>query len=61
MDQGLQRAIEAAGSIRKLAALLAISQQAISKWQQIPAHRIIAVEAATGVPREALRPDLYRS
>jgi len=25
----------------------------------VPAHQIIPVERATGVPREQLRPDLY--
>ena len=61
IDQdGLKRAIAVAGSIGKLGRLLGISQQAISKWQQIPAGQIVAVERATGVPREVLRPDLYR-
>jgi len=60
MDQGLQRAIEKAGSARKLAVLLGISHQAILKWASVPPHQIVAVEAATGVPREELRPDLYR-
>jgi DNA-binding transcriptional regulator YdaS (Cro superfamily) len=59
-DKGLQRAIEAAGSARKLAKLLGIRQQSVWKWKQIPAHHILTIEAATGVPREELRPDLYR-
>jgi TorA maturation chaperone TorD len=38
---------------------LGISQPAVSNWQKIPAERVLAVEAITGVPRSALRPDLY--
>jgi DNA-binding transcriptional regulator YdaS (Cro superfamily) len=60
MDAGLKIAIERAGSQRKLARLLGITQQALAKWTSVPAHQIIAVERATGVPREQLRPDLYR-
>ena len=60
MDEGLKLAIERAGSVRKLARMLGISMQAVVKWKTVPAHRIIPVERATGVPREELRPDLYR-
>ena len=60
MDNGLRLAIGRAGSLRKLARLLGISMQAVAKWKTVPAHQIIPVERATGVPREELRPDLYR-
>jgi DNA-binding transcriptional regulator YdaS (Cro superfamily) len=60
MDEGLKLAIERAGSVRKLARMLGISMQAVVKWKMVPAHQIIPVERATGVPREKLRPDLYR-
>lgn len=59
-EPGLLRAIDAAGGISALARKLGISQAALSKWRRVPAHQIIAVEKATGVPREELRPDLYR-
>lgn len=59
-DEGLERAIDAAGGVRALGRLLGISQAAVSKWKRIPAERIIDIEAGTGVPREVLRPDLYR-
>ena len=59
-EPGLLRAIEAGGGISALARKLGISQAALSKWRRVPAHQIIAVEKATGVPREELRPDLYR-
>lgn len=59
---GLMAAIEVAGSLGKLAQKLGISKQAINKWNynRPPAERIVEIERATGVPREQLRPDLYR-
>ena len=59
MNQGLQQAIEIAGSQVKLAKLLGITHQAINKWRDVPVHHIIAIERATGVHRSLLRPDLY--
>jgi TorA maturation chaperone TorD len=56
---GLEDAIEAAGGIGALARALGISQPAVSNWQKIPAERVLAVEAITGVARTVLRPDLY--
>ena len=56
---GTERAKQAAGGAAALAAKLGISKQAVSMWQKIPAERVIAIEAATGIPREELRPDLY--
>lgn len=58
-DRGLQEAIRAAGGVTELARRIGISQPSVSKWQHIPAERIAAVEAATGVARMILRPDLY--
>ncbi len=58
-DPGLQRAIEAAGGVGALARALGIAQPSVSNWSRVPAERVIAVEAATGVPRGDLRPDLY--
>jgi DNA-binding transcriptional regulator YdaS (Cro superfamily) len=52
-------AIKAAGSASELARRLNISFQAIQQWKKIPAERVVAVEAATGIPRQQLRPDLY--
>lgn len=47
------------GMATKIAAALRITLPSISKWKKIPAERVVAVEAATGIPREELRPDLY--
>src|SRR5215471_11459004 len=56
----LKTTIEEAGSMRALGHLIGVSQQAISQWDRIPAKHIIEIERATGVPRNVLRPDLYR-
>jgi TorA maturation chaperone TorD len=58
-DQGLDQAIRAAGSVSELARRLGISQPSVSNWDRIPAERVLSVEAATGITRSVLRPDLY--
>lgn len=58
-DDGLDRAIDAAGGIAELARKIGISQPSVSNWTKVPAQRVIAVESATGVSRNDLRPDLY--
>jgi len=58
-DAGLEEAIRAAGGVGALAQKLGISQPSVSNWSRVPAERVVAVEAATGVTRGALRPDLY--
>jgi DNA-binding transcriptional regulator YdaS (Cro superfamily) len=60
-DEGLRLAIEAAGGVRALAQALGISAPALLEWKRVPASRILQVEAVTGVKREKLRPDLYRT
>jgi TorA maturation chaperone TorD len=59
-DSGLEEAIRVAGGITELARRIGISQPSVSNWDRVPAGRILSVEAATGVPRAILRPDLYR-
>ncbi len=58
-DLGLKEAIDAAGGVTELARRIGIAQPSVSNWDQVPAERVIAVEAATGVARMRLRPDLY--
>lgn len=59
MAKPINRAKQIAGGTTALASKLGISKQAVSMWGKIPAERVIAIEAATGIPREELRPDLY--
>lgn len=55
----LDRAKERVGGQAELAKLLGVTAQAISQWDEVPPLRVLAVEAATGVSRHELRPDLY--
>lgn len=58
-DPGLQEAIRAVGGVSELARRIGISQPSVSNWDRIPAERVLSVEAATGVARSILRPDLF--
>jgi TorA maturation chaperone TorD len=58
-DQGLEEAIRAAGGVGALARKIGIAQPSVSNWSHVPAERVVSVEAATGVSRAVLRPDLY--
>ncbi|MGN6572892.1 MAG: Cro/CI family transcriptional regulator [Pseudolabrys sp.] len=59
-DPGLAQAIRAIGGVGELARQIGISQPSVSNWARVPAERVLAVEALTGVSRNTLRPDLYR-
>lgn len=58
-DDGLKKAIASAGGVGALAKSLGIAQSSISRWKRVPARRVLAIEAITGVRRTVLRPDLY--
>jgi TorA maturation chaperone TorD len=58
-EEGLSEAIRAAGGVRALAEKIGISQPSVSNWTRVPAERVRAVEAVTGVSRTVLRPDLF--
>src|SRR6266853_1552420 len=58
-DLGVEGAIRVAGGVGALARKIGISQPSISNWSRVPAERVLAIEAATGVARATLRPDLY--
>jgi DNA-binding transcriptional regulator YdaS (Cro superfamily) len=48
------------GLLAQVAHGLGMTRAAIVKWRQVPAERVVEVERITGIPREQLRPDLYR-
>ena len=58
-ETGLREAIRAAGGVRALAQKIGISQPSVSNWTRVPADRVRAVEAITGIHRAVLRPDLF--
>ncbi|WP_299733890.1 Cro/CI family transcriptional regulator [uncultured Endozoicomonas sp.] len=57
----IEKAAKIAGSKRKLARLLGITAQAVSKWERIPSDRVIQIERLLErkINRQELRPDLY--
>jgi len=61
--QALLAARDAAGSNAALARICEVSGTAVWKWIQsskrLPAEQVLKVEAATGVSRHLLRPDIY--
>ncbi len=59
-QMALKRAVEVAGGPTALGRLLGISGEAIVQWGRVPPLRVLDVERVTGVPKELLRPDLYR-
>lgn len=58
-DKALVRAVEAAGGYAALARKLGKTRGGLWQWKRVPAERVLAVEAATGISRHDLRPDLY--
>src|SRR5205085_6700817 len=48
-----------AGGAAQLARKTGIAQPSVSNWTRIPAEGVVSVEAATGIARRHLRPDLY--
>jgi DNA-binding transcriptional regulator YdaS (Cro superfamily) len=57
---GLIAAIKAAGGIRPLARALGISHVSVLEWTSVPTRHLLEIEKVTGIPRETLRPELYR-
>ena len=59
----LQRAIDHFGSQEAFGAFIGRPQQRISDWvragRPIPAEYVLRLEAATGISRHDLRPDIY--
>jgi DNA-binding transcriptional regulator YdaS (Cro superfamily) len=57
----IKRAAELSGGMREMTRKLGVSCSAPYSWSQIPAGRVLAIEAATGgqLSRHTLRPDLY--
>ncbi|MCX8134377.1 MAG: molecular chaperone TorD family protein [Roseococcus sp.] len=57
----LDAAIAAAGGMEAFQAALGVARRTVFLWKQqgVPAERVPEIEAATGVPRHKLRPDLW--
>ncbi|MCW2407871.1 MULTISPECIES: transcriptional regulator [unclassified Sphingobium] len=61
--EALMKAIEMLGGQSAMARLCELKQPSVWKWtrssKRIPAEYVLRVEAATGVSRHDLRPDIY--
>lgn len=59
----LKRAVALLGSQAAMARLLGLKQPSVWNWidkgKPLPAQHVLKVEAATGIPKEDLRPDIY--
>lgn len=60
---GVELAVEAAGGMDAFQARLGVSRRTVFHWKQhgIPAERAPEIEAATGIARHILRPDLFNA
>jgi DNA-binding transcriptional regulator YdaS (Cro superfamily) len=61
MDKKVIDLIDQWGSRSKLAAALGIYRQAVHDWNAVPIKHLDAVERITGIPREELRPDIFKA
>ena len=61
MSTGMDLLRSQRGLMAKVATGLGLSRAAVATWDRVPAERVVAVEEITGIPRESLRPDLYRA
>ena len=59
-QEALEQAVKAAGGYTALGRKLGITGEAIMQWREVPSRRVLIVERMTSVPKELLRPDLYR-
>jgi hypothetical protein len=62
-NQGLKLAVEKAGGrVANLAKRLGLGAAAVYRWDRatIPLERMFQIERELGVPRELLRPELYK-
>lgn len=62
-QSGLESAIKALGGQSALGRIIGKNQSTIHDWvrkrRPLPAEHVLTVEAATGISRHDLRPDLY--
>lgn len=59
--EALERAVKQAGGVSKLALSIGVRQSAVSNWkarEEVPLDQCAAIEAATGIRCEELRPDV---
>ncbi|MEG8051463.1 YdaS family helix-turn-helix protein [Sphingomonas aurantiaca] len=63
-DSALALAVRAAGSQSAFGRLVDKRQSTVREWlkaDRLPGEYVLRIEAATGISKERLRPDLYRA
>jgi DNA-binding transcriptional regulator YdaS (Cro superfamily) len=48
------------GMLARVADELGLARSTVHAWQRVPDKHLVEVERITGIPREELRPDLFR-
>jgi DNA-binding transcriptional regulator YdaS (Cro superfamily) len=56
---GINLLRERRGLLSDVARGLGLTRAAVTRWAKVPAEHLIEIERISGIPREALRPDLY--
>lgn len=54
------KAAQKLGGIVAMSQALGLSRGAASQWTEIPIDHVAKLERLTGIPREVLRPDIFR-
>ena len=55
----IDEVLAACGGGAALARRLGITRAAVHQWRRVPSERVIDVEAASGISRHKLRPDVF--
>jgi DNA-binding transcriptional regulator YdaS (Cro superfamily) len=56
----IKLAAKKVGGIVALSQACGLSRGAASLWREIPVNHLQKIERLTGIPREVLRPDIFR-
>jgi DNA-binding transcriptional regulator YdaS (Cro superfamily) len=62
MESSIEKAVQALGSQSALARAVNVTPQAVQQWVEsgrVSHKKVIEVERVSGIPRQALRPDIY--
>lgn len=59
MIEVVKKAAVRAGGVTSLAKALGVRHTSFYSWRRVPAERVRAIEAATGIPAHELRPDIF--
>lgn len=60
ISEGLRQIRDTPSLSAMIARRIGITRQAVSDWDKVPLGRLLEVEQITGIPREKLRPELFR-